>query len=733
MAVRSSTYVVKIQDDTRRGAGGVVRSFRSVAREAKMLNGTALGGVVKPFSRMGTALQGAGVAALGFAGGAAAAGLAARAAVTDFAQLDRHLRRIAITGDATEEDAAAAGKAIRAMAEMPGSPGLDQIVDGLDALVASGRSLPEAMRFLPSVVVTAQAAGAATAEIATTADAIGAQFDITADKMQRAFDILVAGGKLGKFELKDMARYLPSLAGAAAPVVGKGEEGLRTLVAVAQAVRAGTGSAEEAAASLMNIFSKMESDQTVKNFKEFGIDLPKALAKARKEGKDLLEVFIDLSGKALKGDLSKLPQLFSDQEFARGMRALLSAPDALRRLKGALVNVDGTALRDFGRIANDSQDKIEQFSNAWREMTLLLGAAAAPLATDLLDRIRLQFREIQNDFQSFDAWIKSRTGMSISEMVAAANKAVGGETTEEMRARIERKEAEARDPALAKRNAAVRAEAEAQAKADRAKKDLEGARAGGTSKLAETALAERLAKAEAEAATTRKAREEADKALPYLQQGLDAAALLPTPGAPRPQRDPRKGWEQSWRAEAATGPAPDIVPPISSYQPRGPQDVGWRDDAGRLMEFGAPPPPPAPAWTPSPAQAAFAEENARRQKATGQGPSRPAAPTAGDISSPEAMGRQMGDYLGVPGVDLSQMKAAEEEARRAGQGIAQALSVTATPQVDPKSLMTALNLAQELNRELAKAGTLAAQAEAAGRSRAPAGWDARGTFTDGVY
>ncbi|MEW6258115.1 MAG: phage tail tape measure protein [Pseudomonadota bacterium] len=720
-----------------------MRSFRSVAREAKMLNGTALGGVVKPFSRMGNALQGAGIAALGFAGGAVAAGLAARAAVTDFAQLDRHLRRIAITGDATEEDAAAAGKAIRALAQMPGSPGLETIVEGLDALVASGRSLPEAMRFLPSVVVTAQAAGAATAEIATTADAIGANFGIAADKMQRAFDILVAGGKLGKFELKDMARYLPSLANAAAPVVGKGEEGLRKLVALAQAVRAGTGSAEEANASLMNIFSKMETDQTVKNFKEFGINLPKALAKARKEGRDLLEVFIDLSGQALKGDLSKIPQLFSDQEFARGMRALLAAPDALRRFQGALANVDGTALRDFGRIANDTQDKIEQFTNAWREMTLLVGGGAAPFATDLLERIRLQFRDLQTDFVAFDDWVKARTGMSVSEIASATNKALGGETNEEMRARVERKEAEQRDPALAKRNAAARAEEESRAKAQRARSELDKAKAAGTSKLAETVLTQRLAEAEAEYEKNRKARENADKALPYLQQGLDAVSVLPQPGPPRPMRDPRRGWENTWRADAATPMAPSPVAPIEIYEARAKQEAqasvpeqpgmpaGTGGTPAAQPKLGPPPPPPKPAWTPSPAQAAFAAENVSgfRQKP----PSAPPPPSAGDISSPEAVGRQMSEYLAVPGLDLSQVKAAEEEAQRAGQGISEALSVTAAPQVDMSSMAAALDLARELNRELAKAGTLAAQAEAAGRSRSPGGWDARGTFTDGVY
>lgn len=61
--------------------------------------------------------------------------------------------------------------------------------------------------------------------------------------MQRAFDVLVTQGKAGKFELKDMAQYLPSLAPAAAAVGLKGAEGLNQLAAVLQTVRTQTGSA----------------------------------------------------------------------------------------------------------------------------------------------------------------------------------------------------------------------------------------------------------------------------------------------------------------------------------------------------------------------------------------------------------------------------------------------------------------------------------------------------------
>ena len=46
----------------------------------------------------------------------------------------------------------------------------DSVTDGLESLVASGRSLDDALSFLPSVAATAQAAGADITDIATTAE-----------------------------------------------------------------------------------------------------------------------------------------------------------------------------------------------------------------------------------------------------------------------------------------------------------------------------------------------------------------------------------------------------------------------------------------------------------------------------------------------------------------------------------------------------------------------------------
>ena len=105
---------------------------------------------------------------------------------------------------------------------------------------------------------------------------------------------------------------------------------------------------------MTNVFQKMETEETAKKFTKFGVDLRKEMAKARQEGKDLTEVFLDLSERALKDDLSKLPQLFADQQFATGMRALLGNRQGLRAFIAEIAKAGGAVSRDLQAPATDA-------------------------------------------------------------------------------------------------------------------------------------------------------------------------------------------------------------------------------------------------------------------------------------------------------------------------------------------------------------------------------------------
>lgn len=296
--------------------------------------------------------------------------------VVRFADVDRAMRRAAITGEAGEERIASATAEVRKIAMETATP-IQQVQQGLDSLTASGLEFEKSMQALPTVVKVAQATGSAVADIATTTTAAMDNFGIVGRDLEKTYDILAKGGKLGKFELKDMARYLPSMLPAAKAVGLAGTEGMEKLVAMLQTVRLGSGSAEEAASSMSNIFAKMESEETAKRFKKFGIDLRKEMDAARKGGKDLLEVFTDLSAKALKGDLSKLPQLFPDMEFARGMRAWLSNRDKVKEFLADLKGAGGTINTDFARVSKDTRAELDRLAEGFDRAKAAAGKFAA--------------------------------------------------------------------------------------------------------------------------------------------------------------------------------------------------------------------------------------------------------------------------------------------------------------------------------------------------------------------
>lgn len=330
------------------------------------------------------------MAAVGRIGAIAGVALAAgaRSAVIDFAVVERQMSRIGITADASAEQTKQAFQSLQQVTKQFALP-LDDGIKALDTLVSSGLNLQDAMAFLPSVLATAQASGAATEDIANTAIKAAGALKIQTSEMQKAFDVMVAGGKAGQFELKDMAAYIPELANSFASLGYEGQGGLKQLIALLQTLREDTGSASAAATQAQNIFGKMFSSDTAKKFSDFGIDLRKELDAAKKSGEDAVSAFVRLSNEAVKGDLSKLPLLFTDQEFRLGMQSLMTSADSYKKFIDAVNSnkVDGTVMRDLDRVLQGTQSKIDQLASSWDKLKLSFGETIAPAASAVMDSV----------------------------------------------------------------------------------------------------------------------------------------------------------------------------------------------------------------------------------------------------------------------------------------------------------------------------------------------------------
>ncbi len=334
------------------------------------------------FNKAGTILR------TGIAGyGAYEVGRAIAGTVKDFAALERQMTRVGITADASSEQTKRAFEQAQLISKQLGYDSVQPAVEAIDTLVASGKSLDEAMAFLPSVLATAQATGSATQDIANTGLKAADALKIETKNLQRAFDVMVVGGKAGQFELKDMAQYIPNLANSFASLGYTGEGGLKKLVAILQTIREDTGDASSAATYAGNIFGKMYSEETAKKFSKFGVDLGKEMEKARKSGEDAVTAFVRISQEATKGDLTKLPLLFSDEQFRLGMQSLMTSGESLKRFLETMnsAQVDGTVFRDIKRVLSDTQASIDGVSSSWEKLKTGLGEGIAPAVTPVMD------------------------------------------------------------------------------------------------------------------------------------------------------------------------------------------------------------------------------------------------------------------------------------------------------------------------------------------------------------
>ena len=308
-------------------------------------------------------------------GGLYALGRTAKSAVTAFAELDRRLERILITADASHGASAATLASLKRLAMETAMP-LEDVATGLETLVAAGKSLDQAMAMLPAVIKTAQASGAATDDIANSARAVADSFGITAGDMQSAFDIMNTAGKAGMFELKDMAQYLPSLTPAMANLGYKGLPGLRKLAAMLQTVREQTGESGEAATRLESVFANMFTSKVLNSFSGKGIDLIKEFKQSLKDGSDWMEVFLDLTQRATKGDMTQLMRIFGRKETAEGVRALLMLRDHTKRYMDEIAGAAGSVESDLARVTKGPAAKIQLLQSAWENFLLALGSGA---------------------------------------------------------------------------------------------------------------------------------------------------------------------------------------------------------------------------------------------------------------------------------------------------------------------------------------------------------------------
>ncbi|MFY9291396.1 MAG: phage tail tape measure protein [Methylorubrum rhodinum] len=381
------------------------RRHRAVAAEASRRKATTERAVGNEGSGLGTAalLRGAAPIVAPYLVGAEV-----KRELRTYADLEKAVTSLGVTAEATDAQVKAATETFRR--EGPGL-GVDakEMARAAEMYVAAGLDFDTAVNSAAKTVKASKASGGTLEDLTSAGIAAMQQYGFTAKNLERAFDLMAKGGKEGRYELKNMAADLPSVGAGAKRLGLDGEKGLAKSVAALETIREVVGSPEEAANRWENVVQKAFIQETQKNFKKMGINLEKEIKDGAKKGKDALDVLLDATERATKGDEFKIAALFNDSQAMQGMQALLQNRKKLNDLTAKIMSeAAGTIARDFERVSKTTDEGFKRLSASIDRATGRMGEALAPMAGKIASEIEEALDRIDKGQTLLSRWEAER-------------------------------------------------------------------------------------------------------------------------------------------------------------------------------------------------------------------------------------------------------------------------------------------------------------------------------------
>ena len=174
----------------------------------------------------------------------------------------------------------------------------NQVAEVVNALVGAGMELDKAMSYAPVAAKFAIGQGSDGGETARMINALGQNAKISDPAvMQKALEAIAYQGQAGSFEAADMARWFPELLAGMGKIGITGMDAVTQLGSMLQVQMKTAGGADEAANNLKNWMEKIGSGDTVKAYKDAGIDYQGSMNTGLQHGKSTLESSFELAQK----------------------------------------------------------------------------------------------------------------------------------------------------------------------------------------------------------------------------------------------------------------------------------------------------------------------------------------------------------------------------------------------------------------------------------------------------
>jgi len=297
----------------------------------------------------------------------------------------------------------------------------NQVAEVVNALVGAGMELDKALQYAPTAAKFAVGQGSDGGETARMINALGQNAKISDPAvMQKALEAIAYQGQAGSFEAADMARWFPELLAGMGKLGITGMDSVTQLGAMLQVQMKTAGSSDEAAGNLKNWMEKIGSGDTVKAYKDAGIDYQASMNTGLQNGKSTLESSFELAQKYIaatdpkkaaamaeatakisketnpekaKAMIASLESalrtgdLFADMQVKGALTAFMQNKELYAKLKSESASATGILDKNLEERRQSSAQKWSEMANATDDAMRAIGDAFRPVTDMVADGV----------------------------------------------------------------------------------------------------------------------------------------------------------------------------------------------------------------------------------------------------------------------------------------------------------------------------------------------------------
>lgn len=385
MATLTSSLIVALIDKVSQPARAAASAIKGIAQAAASANQGGLARMAQANSRALAGMRASMLEATAV-GYALTRSLAAPLSVAG--EFESILMDIGQKSDLSNEAIKAMGERIRALAPQVNKTA-GEVAAGVDILTSMGLDPGRAMAIIPQIGKAATAYRAEISDVSRATYAVIDNLKVPVSEVAKVLDVLSLASKEGAVELSDMAREFPSIAAVGQAVGEKGVQGVARLASALEALRPAFGDSSSAATGFRDVLMKSTSDEVVKRFSKAAvpIDIKKTLANARKSGADIMETLAAATMKAIKGDTSKIGEIWTDKEARIAMTGFIANWARYREIRKKAFEANGIVEQDFARRMETYEAKAKAFRVALENIGIAIGNTLLPTMNSMLKAV----------------------------------------------------------------------------------------------------------------------------------------------------------------------------------------------------------------------------------------------------------------------------------------------------------------------------------------------------------